>query len=276
MLLITMLKDARIAIIGLGKIGGALASSLVRTRIVSRERLVGTTGHRDSALEAAKRYGIRTLTDNVRAIADAQIIILAVKPQTMKRVLLEIRDAVRDDQMIITLAAARTTRFIEEHLQKNIPVVRAMPNTPCLVNAGMTVLCPGRYASKEHIELAREIFAAVGLVAVIDNEDLMDAVTALSGSGPAYAYIMIEALAEGGVKVGLPRSLSTMLAAQSLLGAAKMVLETGEHPAKLKDEVTTPAGVTIDGIMALEDGGIRVTLIKTVDRATEKAKELSQ
>ncbi len=276
MLLITMLKDARIAIIGLGKIGGALASSLVRTRIVSRERLVGTTGHRDSALEAAKRYGIRTLTDNVRAIADAQIIILAVKPQTMKRVLLEIRDAVRDDQMIITLAAARTTRFIEEHLQKNIPVVRAMPNTPCLVNAGMTVLCPGRYASKEHIELAREIFAAVGLVAVIDNEDLMDAVTALSGSGPAYAYIMIEALAEGGVKVGLPRSLSTMLAAQSLLGAAKMVLETGEHPAKLKDEVTTPAGVTIDGIMALEDGGIRVTLIKTVDRATKKAKELLQ
>jgi len=271
-----MLKDARIAIIGLGKIGGALASSLVRTRIVSRERLVGTTGHRDSALEAAKRYGIRTLTDNVRAIADAQIIILAVKPQTMKRVLLEIRDAVRDDQMIITLAAARTTRFIEEHLQKNIPVVRAMPNTPCLVNAGMTVLCPGRYASKEHIELAREIFAAVGLVAVIDNEDLMDAVTALSGSGPAYAYIMIEALAEGGVKVGLPRSLSTMLAAQSLLGAAKMVLETGEHPAKLKDEVTTPAGVTIDGIMALEDGGIRVTLIKTVDRATKKAKELLQ
>ena len=271
-----MLKNRKIAILGLGKIGGALASSLVRNKIVSRENLIGTTGHRDSALEAAKRYGIKTLTDNVQAIADAQIIILAVKPQTMKKVLLEIRDAVREDQLVLTLAAARTTRFIEEHLQKAIPVVRAMPNTPCLVNAGMTVLCPGRYASKEHIELAKEIFAAVGLVAVIDNEELMDAVTALSGSGPAYAYIIIEALAEGGVKVGLPRSLSTMLAAQSLLGAAKMVLETGEHPAKLKDEVTTPAGVTIDGIMALEDGGIRVTLIKTVDRATEKSKELSQ
>lgn len=276
MLSATMLKGRKIAILGLGKIGGALASSLVRNKIVPKEHLVGTTGHRDSALEAAKRCGIRTLTDNVRAIADAQIVILAVKPQTMKKVLIEIRDAVRDDQLLITLAAARTTRFIEEHLQKNIPVVRAMPNTPCLVNAGMTVLCPGRYASKEHIELAKEIFAAVGLVAVIDNEELMDAVTALSGSGPAYAYIIIEALAEGGVKVGLPRSLSTMLAAQSLLGAAKMVLETGEHPAKLKDEVTTPAGVTIDGIMALEDGGIRVTLIKTVDRATEKSKELSQ
>jgi pyrroline-5-carboxylate reductase len=271
-----MLKGTKIAIIGLGKIGGALASSLVRNRIVSKENLLGTTGHRDSALEAAKRYGIKAITDNVRAIADAQIVILAVKPQTMKKVLTEIKDAVREDQLVITLAAARTTRFIEEMLQRAIPVVRAMPNTPCLVNAGMTVLCPGRYATEEHVGVAREIFAAVGLVAVIDNEDLMDAVTALSGSGPAYAYIMIEALAEGGVKVGLPRSLSTMLAAQSLLGAAKMVLEIGEHPAKLKDEVTTPAGVTIDGIMALEDGGIRVTLIKTVDRATEKSKDLSQ
>jgi pyrroline-5-carboxylate reductase len=271
-----MLEDTKIAIIGLGKIGGALASSLLRNKIVRTEHLIGTTGHRESAAEASKRYGVKTLTDNVRAIADAEIIILAVKPQTMKRVLAELKEAIRKDQMVITLAAARTTRFIEENLEKNIPVVRAMPNTPCLVNAGMTVLCPGRYASKEHIELAKEVFAAVGLVAVIDNEDLMDAVTALSGSGPAYAYIMIEALAEGGVKVGLPRSLSTVLAAQSLLGAAKMVLESNEHPAKLKDEVTTPAGVTIDGIMALEDGGIRVTLIKTVDRATEKSKELSQ
>ncbi len=271
-----MLKDRTIAILGLGKIGGALAGSLVRSRVVSPQNIIGTTGHRDSALEAAKRYGIKTLTDNVRAIADAQIVILAVKPQTMKKVLTEIKESVREDQLIITIAAARTTRFIEEHLAKRVPVVRAMPNTPCLVNAGMTVLCPGRYANREHIEVARAIFAAVGLVAVIDNEELMDAVTALSGSGPAYGYIMIEALAEGGVKVGLPRSLSTILAAQSLLGAAKMVLETGEHPAKLKDEVTTPAGVTIDGIMALEDGGIRVTLIKTVDRATEKSKELSQ
>ena len=276
MLTITMLRETKIAIIGLGKIGGALATSLVRNKIVPVDHIVGTTGHRDSALEAAKRYGIRTLTDNVRAVRDAQIIILAVKPQTMKRVLTEIQGAIREDHLVITLAAARTTRFIEETFQKEIPVVRAMPNTPCLVNAGMTVLCPGRYAAKKHIEIARKIFASVGLVAIIDNEDLMDAVTALSGSGPAYAYIMIEALAEGGVKVGLPRSLSTVLAAQSLLGAAKMVLETGEHPAKLKDEVTTPAGVTIDGIMALEDGGIRVTLIKTVDRATAKSKELSQ
>ncbi len=271
-----MLQKKKIAILGLGKIGGALASSLVRNKIVLPENLIGTTGHRESALEASKKYGLKMLTDNVKAAAASEIVILAVKPQTMKRVLTEIKEALREEHLVITLAAARTTRFIEEHVGRPIPVVRAMPNTPCLVNAGMTVLCPGRYATKEHIELAKGIFAAVGLVAVTDNEELMDAVTALSGSGPAYAYIMIEALAEGGVKVGLPRELATQLAAQSLLGAAKMVLETKEHPAKLKDEVTTPAGVTIDGIMSLEDGGIRVTLIRTVDRATEKSKELSQ
>lgn len=271
-----MLKETKIAIIGLGKIGGTLASSLLRNRIVPEENLIGTTSHRESAGEAARQYGVKVVTDNTKAVAGAGIVILAVKPQIMKKVLAEIKDALHSNQLVITLAAARTTRFIEEGLGQPIPVVRAMPNTPCLVNAGMTVLCPGRYATKAHIGLAREIFAAVGLVTVIDSEELMDAVTALSGSGPAYAYIMIEALAEGGVKVGLPRELATTLAAQSLLGAAKMVLESKEHPAKLKDEVTTPAGVTIDGIMALEDGGIRVTLIKTVDRATEKSKELSQ
>lgn len=271
-----MLQETKIAIIGMGKIGSALASSLVRNKIVLPENLIGTTGHRESALETSKRYGLKVLTDSIKAVEASDIVILAVKPQTMKRVLSEIKDALRPEHLVITLAAARTTRFIEEQFEKDIAVVRAMPNTPCLVNAGMTVLCPGRSAKEEHVQIAKEIFSAVGLVAVIDNEELMDAVTALSGSGPAYAYIMIEALAEGGVKVGLPRSLSTVLAAQSLLGAAKMVLESNEHPAKLKDEVTTPAGVTIDGIMALEDGGIRVTLIKTVDRATEKSKELSQ
>lgn len=271
-----MLKDKKIAILGMGKIGGALASSLVRNKIIRPENLVGTTAHRESASETTRRLGIKVLVDNIKAAADAEIVILAVKPQSMKKVLNEMKEISREDQLVITLAAARSTRFIEEGLGKTVPVVRAMPNTPCLVNAGMTVLCPGRYAAQEHLQIAREIFAAVGLVAVIDNEELMDGVTALSGSGPAYAYIMIEALAEGGVKVGLPRELATQLAAQSLLGAAKMVLETNEHPAKLKDEVTTPAGVTIDGIMALEDGGIRVTLIKTIERATRKSKELSQ
>jgi len=271
-----MLQNKKVAVIGVGKIGGTLLSGLIRNKIIKKEHLAGSTAHQQSSAQAEAKYGIEMYRDNAALVKGRDIIILAVKPQTIKRVLAEIKEVAHEDQLIITLAAATTTKFIEENLGKKIPVVRAMPNTACLVNAGMTVLCPGRFAKETHIELAKHIFAPVSLVMVIDNEELMDAVTALSGSGPAYAYIIIESLAEGGVKAGLPRELATILAAQSLLGGAKMVLETKEHPAKLKDEVTTPAGVTIDGIMELEDGGIRVTLIKAVDRATQKSKELSQ
>ena len=272
-----MLQSKKVAIIGVGKIGGTLISGLIRNKIIKKENLAGSTAHQESSAQAEKRFGIKMYRDNTALVKARDIVILAVKPQTIKKVLSEIKDALSEDQLIITLAAATTTKFIEENLgSKKIPVVRAMPNTACLVNAGMTVLCPGRFAKKTHVEMAKSIFAPVGLVTMVDNEELMDAVTALSGSGPAYAYIIIESLAEGGVKTGLPRELATTLAAQSLMGGAKMVLETREHPAKLKDEVTTPAGVTIDGIMELEDGGIRVTLIKAVDQATQKSKELSQ
>jgi pyrroline-5-carboxylate reductase len=271
-----MLYDKRVAVIGVGKIGGTVVSGLLGNGVVKPENLAGSTAHAESAAQISKKLGISISRDNASLVKGRDIIILAVKPQTIHKVLDEIQRVVTEDQLVITLAAARTTQFIEENVGKKIPVVRAMPNTPCLVNAGMTVLCPGRFAKPRHMAMARSIFEPVGLVTVIDNEELMDGVTALSGSGPAYAYVIIEALAEGGVKVGLPRDLATQLAAQALLGAAKMVLETGEHPARLKDEVTTPAGTTIDGIMALEDGGIRVTLIKTVDRATEKSKELSR
>ncbi len=270
----SLLKDKRVAIIGLGKIGGTLASGLIRNRVVSS--VAGSTAHKETAAKMAERHGLAVLTDNAQLVRERDIVILAVKPQNMARVLSEIRDHITPKQLVITLAAAVTTRFVEEHLPGAVPVVRAMPNTPCLVNQGMTVLCPGRYAQRAHIEMARAIFSSVGRVEVIDNEELMDGVTGLSGSGPAYGYIIIEALAEGGVKVGLPRELATTLAAQSILGAAQMVLETGEHPAKLKDAVTTPAGTTVDGLLELEAGGVRVALIKAVDRATQKSKELSR
>jgi len=266
----------KIAVIGVGKIGSTLVKGLLQSRLVKPEDLTGSTGHREHAAQVAETYGIRTYLDNATMVAGKDIIILAVKPQAIESVLREIRGVTTEDQLIISVAAAITTRFITERLGKRVPVIRAMPNTPCLVNQGMTVLCPGQYATEKDVNLAREIFATMGLVEVIDDEELMDAVTGLSGSGPAYAYIIIESLAEGGVKAGLPRRLATLLAAQSLLGGAKMVLETGEHPAKLKDMVTTPAGVTIDGLMELEDGGVRVALIKAVDRATMKAKELSR
>jgi len=270
-----MLSNKKIAILGMGKIGGNLAGSLIRNGVVEAHNLCGTTAHEESAQAAADRYGISVGTDSTTAIEGVDIVVLAIKPQNMADLLNQIKAVLKPDQLLITLSAAITTSFIES-IASGLPVIRAMSNTPCLVSAGMTVLCPGAKANDEHLELARAIFSAVGEVEVIDNEELMDAVTALSGSGPAYAYIIIESLAEGGVRVGLPRNLATKLATQTLLGSAKMVSETGEHPAKLKDNVTTPAGTTVDGIMALEEGGVRVALIKAIEKATAKSKELSQ
>lgn len=270
-----MIKETKIAIVGVGKIGEALASGLLKNRSVLPSHLLGSTRNPEHGHDIGRRLGIRMFKDNRQMVEEADVVILAVKPQNIKSVLQEIEKKMSRSKLVITLAAATGTRMVEEILGSKIPVIRAMPNTPCLINEGMTVLCPGEYATKQHLDLAKEIFSSVGRVEILNHEELMDAVTALSGSGPAYAYIIVESLAEGGVKAGLPRELATTLAAQSILGGAKMVLETGEHPAKLKDSVTTPAGVAMDGIMELEDGGVRVALIKAVAKATEKSREIS-
>jgi pyrroline-5-carboxylate reductase len=271
-----MLKNKKVAIIGVGKIGETLLNGMIENNLVRKENLAGSTAQEEHAKEINKKYGIQTYINNKEMILGKDIIILAIKPQMMKKVLSSIKDIISEKQLIISIAAATSTQFIEECLEKNIPVVRAMPNTPALINEGMTVLCPGKYIDENHIQMAIDIFGAIGLVEVIHREELMDVVTALSGSGPAYAYIIIESLTEGGLRMGLPRELAQKLTAQTLLGAAKMVLKTGMHPALLKGDVTTPAGVTVDGLMELEDGGIRVALIKAVSRATEKSKEISR
>jgi len=271
-----MLTNKKVAIIGVGKMGETLLNSMIKNNLVQKENLTGSTAQEEHAKEINKKYGIRTYTNNQEMVLSKDVIIFAVKPQTMKKVISDIKEVVTERQLIISIAAATSTQFIEDCLGKNAPIIRAMPNTPALINEGMTVLCPGRFAQKEHLKVATDIFGSVGLVEVIFREELMDVVTALSGSGPAYTYIIIESLTEGGLRMGLPRELAQRLTAQSLLGAAKMVLKTGMHPALLKDAVTTPAGVTVDGLMELEDGGIRVTLIKAVSRATEKSKELSR
>jgi len=209
-------------------------------------------------------------------------VLLGVKPQVVGDVLKEIAVDLSEKTLVISVAASVPTSYIEQHLgkaaaasgaQANVPVVRAMPNTPASVGTGMTGICAGAYAKPEHIEIARAMFDAVGRTAAVDEKN-MDAVTALSASGPAYAYIILESLAEAGVKVGLPRDVATLLAAQTMKGAASVVLETGDHPALLKDAVTTPAGCTIDGILELEEGKLRVTLIKAVVKATQRASEL--
>jgi len=270
-----MLNDKKVAIIGVGKIGETLLNGLIKNNLVQRENLAGSTAQEEHARQLNKKYGIRTFLDNKKMILGKDIIILAVKPQMVRKVISDIKEVITEGQLVISIAAAVSTNFIEKVMEKDIPVIRAMPNTPALINEGITVLCPGKFVDKTQIKIAIEIFGAVGLVEVVQQEELMDVVTALSGSGPAYTYIIIESLTEGGLRMGLPRELAKKLSAQTLLGAAKMVLETGMHPALLKDEVTTPAGVTVDGVMELEDGGIRVTLIKAVSRATEKSKELS-
>jgi pyrroline-5-carboxylate reductase len=241
--------------------------------VISRDRIVATAKHAERLNALKAKYRIAVTTNNRKAVKGASVVLLAVKPQAVQELLEEIRGELTRDQVVISLVASVTTAFLERNLGAPIPVIRAMPNTPCLLRSGMTALCKGVYAEEQQLKEAQRMFDSVGRTLILD-EKYMDAVTGLSASGPAFMYIIIESLAEAGVKVGLPRSVATELAAQMTLGSAKMVLETREHPALLKDIVTTPAGCTIDGILELEEGKLRVTLIKAVVKATQRASEL--
>ncbi|MFQ5865009.1 MAG: pyrroline-5-carboxylate reductase [bacterium] len=268
-----MLKEKKLAVVGVGKVGEALVLGLLKQGGLRSENIVGSVGHEGSLASAKEKLGIEVMLDNQAVVKGRDIILLAVKPQNMDKVIREIADVLTPEQLLITVAASVTTSFVEDRLRVAIPVVRAMPNTPCMLNEGMTVLCKGRHANEEHLKIAQTIFQSVGETELLD-ESLMDAVTGLSASGPAYLYVVVESLAEAGVKLGIPREVSTKLAAQTMLGAARMVLESKAHPALLKDVVTTPAGCTIDGLLELEEGKLRVTLIKAVIKATERAREL--
>jgi pyrroline-5-carboxylate reductase len=268
-----LLNGKRLAVLGAGKIGGILMRSFLQQGLVTRERLRATVRHPERARALTQDLQLPVSTDNRAVAGEADIVLLCVKPQSVAEALEAIRPALGAEKLVISVAAAVTTPYIEQHLEAGVPVVRAMPNTPCAVGSGMTGLCAGRYAERGHLETARALFEAVGRAVVVD-EKLMDAVTGLSASGPAFLYVVLESLVDGGVKVGLPRDIATLLAAQTMLGAARMVLETGDHPALLKDAVTTPAGCTIDGILELEEGKLRVTLIKAVVKATARAGQL--
>jgi len=264
----------KVAVLGAGKLGGILLQSWLRDGLLVPSRTYATVAHPDKARALRDKLKVRAGTNNVEAVRSADIIFLCVKPQVVSEVVREISAHVGKDQLLISVAASVPTEMIERGLEKEVPVVRAMPNTPCALGAGMTALCKGRFAQKQHLETAVRFFDAVGRTVVVDEKH-MDAVTGLSASGPAYIYIILESLAEAGVKVGLPRDIATLLATQTTLGAARVVLETGDHPALLKDAVTTPAGCTIDGILELEEGKLRVTLIKAVVKAVQRAKELA-
>ncbi len=267
------LADKKLAVLGTGKLGGILLRAYLRQGLFSAKRVSATVKHGEKAAALKKELGVSVTTENRTAVQGADIVLLGVKPQVVSEVLKEIAPELTEKTLVISVAASVPTNYIEQHLGGKVPVVRVMPNTPATVGCGMTGICRGAHAGEEHLEMARAMFDAVGRTVVVDEKN-MDAVTGLSASGPAFAYIILESLAEAGVKVGLPRDVATLLAAQTMKGAASVVLETGDHPALLKDAVTTPAGCTIDGILELEEGKLRVTLIKAVVKATSRAGEL--
>lgn len=270
-----MLSQLTIAILGAGSIGRALIGGLLRGHDVPASQIRATRRSEVSLEELAATFtGIRTTTNNREAVTGADIVVLAVKPRQASQVLDEIKDVITPNTLVISVLAGVRTASICNTLGVNVPVVRSMPNTPALVDEGATAIAGGAFADDEHIARARAVFEAVGIVEIV-AEDLMDAVTGLSGSGPAYVYMIIEALTDGGVKQGLTRQQALRLAAQTVYGAAKLAIETGKHPAILRDEVTTPGGTAIAAVADLESHGLRTMLIDAVATATARSKELS-
>lgn len=270
------MKDAlKVGIIGMGKMGEALAQGLIKNPPFKKTEVLGSCRSIESAQETAARLGISVSQSNREVAKNSDVIVLCVKPHQAHEVLAEISEELIRGKTLVSVCAAVTTTELLAWSGGKASVVRAMPNTPALIGEGMTVLC-AHSGDPQPLALAQRIFDSVGETCILE-ESLFDGVTGLSGCGPAYAYLVIEALSEAGVKVGIPRKTATLLAAQTLLGAAQMVLSrTDAHPAALKDEVTTPAGCTIDGLMALEEGKLRVTLIKAVLAAAHRSRNLKK
>jgi pyrroline-5-carboxylate reductase len=268
------ISQLRVAVLGAGKMGGILLQAFLKQQILRPDQLLATVAHEDRAAALSAQWGVEVSTDNLAIARAADVILLGVKPFQIPALVEQIRPVLTADKLLISFAASVKIAAIEQASGIDIPVIRSMPNTPSMLGAGISALCRGRFVTEQQMAFASRLFETVGRTVIVDEKH-MDAVTGLSASGPAFIYIILESLAEAGVKVGLPRDIATLLAAQTTFGAAKMVLETGYHPALLKDAVTTPAGCTIDGILELEEGGLRVTLIKAVMRATQRAKELA-
>lgn len=267
------IKDKKVGFLGAGNMGEAIIKGLLQTGLVPASSLAATDVRADRLQQLADRYGIRAVASNRDLVAQSDVIILAVKPQIMGAVLREIAGAVDRGRLLISVAAGVPVAALREHLGKPARLIRVMPNTPALVLEGVTAIARAEGLEAGDLDLAQELFGAVGRAVVLD-EDALDAVTGLSGSGPAYVAIVVESLADGGVKMGLDRATAMILAAQTVLGSARLILETGMHPGQLKDMVSSPGGTTIAGIAALEEGGVRRTFIGAVERATLRSREL--
>jgi pyrroline-5-carboxylate reductase len=264
----------KIAVIGCGKMGTILLEAFLERGLAGPEEVIATVQHEEKGRKLTENFAAITLsTDNGAAVAAAPVVLLCVKPQVLPQVLEEIAPVLTPGTLVISIAASTTVGFIQQKLGKEVAVVRAMPNTPATVGAAMTALCAGTAVHADQLETAKRLFESVGRVVIVDEKH-MDAITALSASGAAFVFVILESMAEAGVKVGLPREMATTLVAQTLFGSAKLALETGHHPALLKDAVTTPAGCTIEGLMELERGGLRVTLMNAIVTTTKRAREL--
>lgn len=271
-----MLRSQTLAVLGAGNIGRAIIGGLLRGGDLAPGRITATRRSTPALAELEERMpGIFTTADNVDAVQGASVVIVSVKPQNAQALLAEVAPHIATGTLVLSTLAGVTTAALADALGQALPIVRAMPNTPALVDLGATAISAGAHAHESHVALAREVFEAVGIVEEVP-ENLMDAVTGLSGSGPAYVFMVIEALTDAGVKQGLPRTVARRLSMQTVLGAAQLAIETGEHPAILRDQVTTPGGTTITAVAELEKQGLRSMFIDTVAMATERSRQLGE
>lgn len=261
----------RTAVIGAGVMGETLLAGLIRAGR-GAESIVVVEKRAERAAELAGRYAVEVVPD-VAAAAAADTVLLVVKPQDMAEVLREIGPALRPGQLLVSLAAGITTAFVESHVPEGVAVVRVMPNTPALVDEGMAAISPGTHCDDTHLAEAESLMASVGKVVQIP-EKLQDAVTAISGSGPAYVFFVVEAMIEAGVHLGLPRTTAHELAVQTLVGSAAMLRETGEHPAVLREQVTSPGGTTAAALRELEVHGVRAAFLAALEAARDRSREL--
>jgi len=270
-----MLKGKKIGVIGTGNMGEALISGLLHSRSSTPENIICSDIRKDKLKIVKESYGVLTSGNNLNVVSASEIVVYAVKPQIMASVLRETAASLDMSKLIISIAAGVPLSAIESCLNKDLRLVRVMPNIAASVKEGAAAIAPGKHALKDDLKVAKAIFDSVGKSVIIE-EELMDAITGLSGSGPAYLFLIVDALADAGVKMGLSREDALLLSTQTVLGAAKLLMETNEHPGKLKDRVTSPGGTAIAGLHTLEEGGLRTTLINAVEAATRRSKELGE
>ncbi|BBO85484.1 pyrroline-5-carboxylate reductase [Desulfosarcina ovata subsp. sediminis] len=271
-----MLSNKKIGMIGAGNMGNALIDGLIGSGATGPENIICSDANESQLEVVQNKFHVATTTDNIEVVNASDIIIYAVKPQIIASVLRETADHLDMSKLIISIAAGVPMAAIEAVLNKDLRLIRVMPNVAVAVREGATAVAAGGHASKDDVRLAMAIFDSVGKSIFLKENYLMDAITGLSGSGPAYIFLIVDALADAGVKVGLSRKDALFLASQTILGSAKLLLETGSHPGPLKDSVTSPGGTAIAGLHTLEKGGLRTTLINAVEAATNRSKELGE